>query len=147
MAKTRLQLQGELVKGGGEKVYRNVFDVFAKTWRNEGIRGVQRGLTPAVSFSHPYLLFIFWRNSACSMRTRYLSRPSLVVPCRSLVIDSSEWVSARYGHPQFLGHVNSLCCLSQGSTNRSVRPRISSLGWMQRNKIQSPPFSLARPAV
>ena len=30
------------------KVYRNVFDVFAKTWRSEGIRGLQRGLIPAV---------------------------------------------------------------------------------------------------
>jgi solute carrier family 25 protein 34/35 len=50
VAKTRLQLQGELVKGGGEKVYRNVLDVFAKTWRNEGIRGIQRGLPAAVSF-------------------------------------------------------------------------------------------------
>ena len=48
VAKTRLQLQGELVRGGGRKVYNNVLDVFAKTWRNEGIRGVQRGLSPAV---------------------------------------------------------------------------------------------------
>lgn len=48
VAKTRLQLQGELVKGGGTKVYNNAFDVFAKTWRNEGIRGMQRGLGPAV---------------------------------------------------------------------------------------------------
>jgi len=45
-----LQLQGELVRGGGEKVYRNALDVFAKTWKNEGIRGIQRGLSPAVSF-------------------------------------------------------------------------------------------------
>jgi solute carrier family 25 protein 34/35 len=44
-----LQLQGELVKGGGEKVYKNALDVFAKTWKNEGIRGIQRGLPPAVS--------------------------------------------------------------------------------------------------
>jgi len=50
VAKTRLQLQGELVKGGGKKVYKNVFDVFAKTWRNEGIRGVQRGLPPAYAY-------------------------------------------------------------------------------------------------
>ena len=49
VAKTRLQLQGELVKGGGVKVYNNALDVLAKTWRNEGIRGVQRGLGPAVS--------------------------------------------------------------------------------------------------
>jgi solute carrier family 25 protein 34/35 len=49
-----LQLQGELVKGGGEKVYRNALDVFAKTWKMEGIRGIQRGLPAAVSFSGLY---------------------------------------------------------------------------------------------
>jgi hypothetical protein len=48
--KTRLQLQGELMKtSDAPKVYANVFDVFKKTWRNEGIKGLQRGLTPAVS--------------------------------------------------------------------------------------------------
>ncbi|KAB5590071.1 Mitochondrial oxaloacetate transport protein [Ceratobasidium theobromae] len=47
VAKTRLQLQGELQSKGTPKVYKNVFDVFFKTWRNEGIRGVQRGLGPA----------------------------------------------------------------------------------------------------
>jgi hypothetical protein len=52
VAKTRLQLQGELAKAGEKKVYKNVFDVFAKTWRNEGIRGMQRGLGPAVSLYH-----------------------------------------------------------------------------------------------
>lgn len=31
------------------RVYNNVFDVFRKTFKNEGIRGVQRGLAPAVS--------------------------------------------------------------------------------------------------
>jgi solute carrier family 25 protein 34/35 len=51
VAKTRLQLQGELAQGGGQKVYNNVFDVFKKIWRNEGIRGVQRGLPPAVRLS------------------------------------------------------------------------------------------------
>jgi solute carrier family 25, member 34/35 len=49
VAKTRLQLQGELSKGGGEKVYKNAIDAFAKTWKNEGLRGMQRGLGPAVS--------------------------------------------------------------------------------------------------
>lgn len=49
VAKTRLQLQGELAKSGGQKVYKNAIDVLAKTWRNEGIRGLQRGLGPAVS--------------------------------------------------------------------------------------------------
>lgn len=48
--KTRLQLQGELMKtSDAPKVYANVFDVFKKTWRNEGLRGLQRGLVPAVS--------------------------------------------------------------------------------------------------
>lgn len=55
MAKTRLQLQGELAKEGGNKVYKHVLDVFAKTWKNEGIRGMQRGLNPAVSGSSTYL--------------------------------------------------------------------------------------------
>jgi len=50
VAKTRLQLQGELAKGGRVKVYNNVFDVLGKTWKNEGIRGVQRGLPPAYAY-------------------------------------------------------------------------------------------------
>ena len=48
VAKTRLQLQGELVKSGGVKVYQNTLDVLIKTSRNEGIRGIQKGLGPAV---------------------------------------------------------------------------------------------------
>jgi solute carrier family 25 protein 34/35 len=53
VAKTRLQLQGELVKNLNEsnRVYKNTFDVLAKTARNEGIRGVQRGLGAAVCLS------------------------------------------------------------------------------------------------
>ncbi|KAJ2960781.1 hypothetical protein NUW54_g14417 [Trametes sanguinea] len=47
-AKTRMQLQGELMRHGGNKVYSNVFDALIKTWRNEGFRGVQRGLGPAL---------------------------------------------------------------------------------------------------
>ncbi|KAG8946216.1 hypothetical protein FRC04_011962 [Tulasnella sp. 424] len=46
VAKVRLQLQGELSKGG-EKVYKNVGDVLVKTWRHEGVVGIQRGLFPA----------------------------------------------------------------------------------------------------
>lgn len=48
--KTRLQLQGELQKADSNapKVYKNVLDVFRKTWRMEGIKGLQRGLLPAV---------------------------------------------------------------------------------------------------
>ncbi|KAF8910119.1 mitochondrial carrier domain-containing protein [Gymnopilus junonius] len=50
VAKTRLQLQGELAKDGGKKVYNNAFDVLSKTWKNEGIRGIQRGLAPAYAY-------------------------------------------------------------------------------------------------
>ncbi|KAK8850598.1 hypothetical protein IAR55_004517 [Kwoniella newhampshirensis] len=50
--KTRLQLQGELQRHDptAPRVYKNVFDVFAKTWKNEGIRGLQRGLGPAYGY-------------------------------------------------------------------------------------------------
>ncbi|CAA7264785.1 unnamed protein product [Cyclocybe aegerita] len=50
VAKTRLQLQGELAKEGTKKVYNNALDVFSKTWKNEGIRGLQRGLPPAYAY-------------------------------------------------------------------------------------------------
>ncbi|KAF8167366.1 mitochondrial carrier domain-containing protein [Crassisporium funariophilum] len=50
VAKTRLQLQGELAKNGGTKVYKNALDVFSKTWKNEGLRGLQRGLPPAYAY-------------------------------------------------------------------------------------------------
>ncbi|KAG6817923.1 hypothetical protein H0H87_012391 [Tephrocybe sp. NHM501043] len=50
VAKTRLQLQGELAKGGGVKVYNNAFDVLRKTYANEGLRGMQRGLGPAYAY-------------------------------------------------------------------------------------------------
>lgn len=48
VAKVRLQLQGELAKGV-DRVYKSAGDVLVKTWRNEGIGGIQRGLFPAVS--------------------------------------------------------------------------------------------------
>ncbi|GMK57055.1 hypothetical protein CspeluHIS016_0308950 [Cutaneotrichosporon spelunceum] len=50
--KTRLQLQGELVKADANapRVYKNVWDVLHKTWQNEGIRGLQRGLLPAYGY-------------------------------------------------------------------------------------------------
>jgi len=46
MAKTRLQLDAELNRGN--KVYSGPADVFRRTWKSEGIRGIQRGLAPAV---------------------------------------------------------------------------------------------------
>lgn len=46
VAKTRLQLQGELAKTGTVRVYTSAVDVLRKTWRNEGLKGIQRGLVP-----------------------------------------------------------------------------------------------------
>lgn len=59
--KTRLQLQWELQKANSNapKVYKNVLDVFKKTWRMEGVKGLQRGLLPAVR-----LLHLFWMEKA-----------------------------------------------------------------------------------
>lgn len=48
-------------------MYRNAIDVFAKTWKNEGIRGMQRGLGPAVSSSRPACSFV---NQETSMPIR-----------------------------------------------------------------------------
>jgi hypothetical protein len=72
VAKTRLQLQGELVKSGGARVYKNTLDVLVKTWRNEGIRGVQKGLVPAVriifivvlTLSYGLYLWLVWLPGA-----------------------------------------------------------------------------------
>lgn len=51
VAKTRLQLQGELTRNGYQKVYLNTFDAIRKTFRAEGVRGIQRGLTAAYAYS------------------------------------------------------------------------------------------------
>ncbi|KAJ3895174.1 mitochondrial carrier domain-containing protein [Lentinula edodes] len=48
--KTRLQLQGELAKEGAIRVYQHAPDAFVKTWKNEGIKGLQRGLGPAYMY-------------------------------------------------------------------------------------------------
>ncbi|GJJ13095.1 hypothetical protein Clacol_007345 [Clathrus columnatus] len=47
VVKTRLQLQGELTKDISKRVYNSALDALVKTWKNEGIKGIQRGLTPA----------------------------------------------------------------------------------------------------
>jgi solute carrier family 25, member 34/35 len=55
VAKTRMQLQGELAKSGAERIYKSAPDAIVKTFRNEGIRGLQRGLGPAV---RPHIFFL-----------------------------------------------------------------------------------------
>ena len=93
VAKTRLQLQGELAKGGGQKVYKNAIDVFAKTWRNEGIRGLQRGLGAAVSSPS---IFVASPSHFFSMHTRQaLSLALPLSPCDPFP-DPPQWLTLRY---------------------------------------------------
>ncbi|KAH7910458.1 mitochondrial carrier domain-containing protein [Hygrophoropsis aurantiaca] len=105
VAKTRMQLQGELAKGGGQKVYKNALDVLAKTWRNEGIRGLQRGLGPA------YIYQIFMNGSRLGFYEpfrRTLNRlidksPTDQLPLTSLAAGAvSGAVGASIGNPLFL---------------------------------------------
>lgn len=67
-----MQLQGELVKGGGTKVYKNAIDVLVKTYRNEGLRGVQRGLGPAVRTPASCATYLLTRHPTTSTSTRYV---------------------------------------------------------------------------
>ena len=48
-----MQLSGELSSNKAAAVYSGPLDCAAKTWKFEGIRGVQRGLSAAVSSTRP----------------------------------------------------------------------------------------------
>ncbi|KAG6380929.1 mitochondrial carrier domain-containing protein [Boletus reticuloceps] len=93
VAKTRLQLQGELARNGGQKVYKNAIDVLAKTWRNEGIRGMQRGLGPAVSC--PYA-FVVSPSQFSSTHIRQALSLGLPLSLRDLFPDSPQRFTLRY---------------------------------------------------
>ncbi|TFK19972.1 oxaloacetate carrier [Coprinopsis marcescibilis] len=105
VAKTRLQLQGELAKKGAVKIYSNSIDVFRKTWKNEGIKGLQRGLGPAyiyqillngsrLGFYEPF------RRAANNMLGW---RPDEQVVLTSVVAGASSGaVGASLGNPLFL---------------------------------------------
>jgi len=105
VAKTRLQLQGELARGGGPKVYNSVLDVFAKTWRNEGIRGIQRGLAPAYSYQ---ILMNGSRLAFYDPFRRFINETvgfssTDQVPWTSLAAGASSGaVGAALGNPMFL---------------------------------------------
>ncbi|ESK90474.1 oxaloacetate carrier [Moniliophthora roreri MCA 2997] len=105
VAKTRLQLQGELAKDGGKKVYRNTFDVLAKTARNEGIRGVQRGLGPAYAYQ---ILVNGARLGFYEPMRRGLNRAANLSPSEqnmatSVIAGASTGaIGATLGNPMFL---------------------------------------------
>jgi solute carrier family 25, member 34/35 len=48
VVKTRLQLDGEGIKAGGARQYSSFADALGKIWRQEGLRGVQAGLSSAL---------------------------------------------------------------------------------------------------
>jgi len=105
VAKTRLQLQGELAKGGGKKVYNNALDVLAKTWKNEGLRGIQRGLSPAYAYQ------ILLNGSRLGFYepfrrgiNKFIGRPAdEQIPLTSLLAGASSGaVGASLGNPLFL---------------------------------------------
>ncbi|TCD68317.1 Mitochondrial oxaloacetate carrier protein [Steccherinum ochraceum] len=105
VAKTRMQLQGELARGGGVKVYNNVFDVFRKTWRNEGIRGIQRGLGPA--YAYQILLngsrLGFYEPFRRSINTTFGISATEQLPATSLAAGAASGaVGAVLGNPLFM---------------------------------------------
>ncbi|THH21218.1 hypothetical protein EW146_g283 [Bondarzewia mesenterica] len=105
VAKTRLQLQGELAKGGGKKVYKNVLDVFAKTWRNEGLIGIQRGLPPA--YAYQILLngsrLGFYEPFRHALNRVVGLSPSDQLPVTSVIAGAASGaVGASLGNPLFL---------------------------------------------
>ncbi|KAF8884859.1 mitochondrial carrier [Mucidula mucida] len=102
VAKTRLQLQGELAKGGGVRVYRNTFDVLIKTARNEGIHGIQKGLGPA----YLYQILVNGARLGFYEPTRQFINGCVNIDNRqqhlgTSVVAGAKW-SATLGSPMFL---------------------------------------------
>ncbi|KAF7302715.1 hypothetical protein HMN09_00906400 [Mycena chlorophos] len=102
--KTRLQLQGELAKTS-QKVYNNAFDAMRKTYRNEGIRGIQRGLGPA------YVYQILLNGSRLGFYepfrrgiNRFVGRsPDEQLPATAVIAGATSGaVGAALGNPLFL---------------------------------------------
>ncbi|KAI0756274.1 mitochondrial carrier [Daedaleopsis nitida] len=105
VAKTRMQLQGELAKKGTAKVYKNSLDVIAKTWRNEGVRGIQRGLGPA----YVYQILMngsrlgFYEPIRKKVNGLVGVKPTDQIPLTSLLSGAmSGVIGACFGNPFFL---------------------------------------------
>lgn len=105
VVKTRLQLQGELSKDASKRVYNNARDAFVKTWRNEGIRGIQRGLTPA--YFYQFLLngsrLGFYEPFRQNINRLIGSAPSEQIAATSVIAGAASGVvGASLGNPLFL---------------------------------------------
>ncbi|KAG7099663.1 hypothetical protein E1B28_001488 [Marasmius oreades] len=105
VVKTRLQLQGELAKGGAPKVYNHALDALAKTWKNEGLRGVQRGLGAA------YMYQILLNGSRLGFYEPFRRNINLIfgrpveeqIPFTSVLAGATSGaVGASLGNPLFL---------------------------------------------
>ncbi|KAF7307169.1 hypothetical protein MIND_00510500 [Mycena indigotica] len=104
VAKTRLQLQGELAKTT-QKVYNNALDAMSKTYRNEGIRGIQRGLGPA----YVYQILLngsrlgFYEPFRRNINRFVGRRPEEQLPLTAIIAGASSGaVGASLGNPLFL---------------------------------------------
>ncbi|KDE04783.1 hypothetical protein MVLG_04837 [Microbotryum lychnidis-dioicae p1A1 Lamole] len=105
--KTRLQLDGEL---GGKAsalgaVYSGPIDAFQKTWKYEGIRGVQRGLGAAYTYQIALngSRLGFYEPIRTSINSVVGYRPDQVVTWTSLMSGASSGViGAIFGNPLFL---------------------------------------------
>ncbi|KAJ7161277.1 mitochondrial carrier domain-containing protein [Mycena crocata] len=105
VAKTRLQLQGELAKAGTQKVYKNALDVLGKTYKNEGIRGMQRGLGPA--YAYQILLngsrLGFYEPFRRNINKLIGRRPDEQLPGTAVIAGATSGaVGASLGNPLFL---------------------------------------------
>ncbi|KAH6917043.1 oxaloacetate carrier [Coprinopsis sp. MPI-PUGE-AT-0042] len=105
VAKTRLQLQGELAKNGGVRVYNNSLDVLKKTLRNEGVRGLQRGLGPA----YVYQILLngsrlgFYEPIRGATNNLFGWSPKDQVPLTSVLAGAASGaIGASLGNPLFL---------------------------------------------
>ncbi|KAJ3861780.1 MAG: mitochondrial carrier domain-containing protein [Lentinula lateritia] len=103
--KTRLQLQGELAKEGAIRVYQHAPDAFVKTWKNEGIKGLQRGLGPA--YMYQILLngsrLGFYEPFRRGINELVGRSPEEQIPITSVLAGASSGaVGASLGNPLFL---------------------------------------------
>lgn len=69
--KTRLQLQGELVKQGvNVKIYRGVLHAFYQVGKHDGMYGLQKGLVPAIGFQFVLNFFRYVRSVILSLEMK-----------------------------------------------------------------------------
>jgi solute carrier family 25 protein 34/35 len=117
VVKTRLQLQGELGNATG-KQYNNVFVALRSILAEEGIRGVQAGLAPAIAFqvamngvrlgAFPYWnaglhsLFGVEHTVSSGGKGRSIGEQSAAVAARLLAGMGAGVVGALIAHPMYL---------------------------------------------